>query len=120
MLYSSLKHLHLFCVVLSFSFFILRAFWQFSDSPLLNKRAIKILPHIVDTLLLLSGLSLVILLNYYTTFPTWLIIKLILVVAYIISGIIAFRSSSFKLALPLSIALFFTIAYLAINKSAAL
>ena len=51
-----LKSIHLTCAVLSISGFLLRGFWMIKNSPLLQHRLTKILPHIVDTLLLASAI----------------------------------------------------------------
>jgi uncharacterized membrane protein SirB2 len=84
---------------------------------LLTKKLIKISPHVIDTALLASGLTMAISLGYSLTTLTWFSVKISLVILYIASGIICFKSSTLKIpAAALSTILIFTIIYLAINK----
>lgn len=89
--YLWMKDLHLVTVILSITMFILRFFWRWADSAMLRKRWVKILPHVVDTLLLLSGVSLVVITRIYpfTTQGTWLTEKLFGVIIYIVLGFVA-------------------------------
>ncbi len=60
MSYILLKHIHLTCVALTFILFSLRGFWMLSESALLQKKWVKIAPHVIDTLLLVSAIALAI------------------------------------------------------------
>ena len=105
-----------FCfIVLSvFSFIgrVILAQWQ---SPLLQHKLCKILPHVLDTLLLLSGLVLVMQGGWLHAEYGWIISKLAILVVYIGCGVVCMRSTgwlrwlSFSAALA-SIALIFVIA----------
>ena len=57
-MYAAFKHIHLLTVAISLGFFVLRGVWMLSGSALLQKKWVKILPHIVDTLLLVSAIGL--------------------------------------------------------------
>jgi len=61
MIYLALKHLHLICVAVSGSGFALRGFWMLTGSPLLERRWVRIVPHVVDTVLLASAIALAVL-----------------------------------------------------------
>lgn len=61
--YLLIKHLHITFVVLSIGFFCVRVFWSVTNSPMIHKRWVKIVPHLNDPLLLLFGVWLVVLLN---------------------------------------------------------
>ena len=52
-------------------------------------RLFKIFPPIIDTLLLSSGVALMVILQQYPTNQTWLAVKLIALIIYIVLGIVA-------------------------------
>ncbi|WP_342807460.1 SirB2 family protein [Alteromonas sp. M12] len=52
------KHLHLTAVALSIILFILRFVWLQRNSTLLHKKWVKIVPHVIDTLLLVTAITL--------------------------------------------------------------
>ena len=72
-------------------------------SPLAQLRLTKTLPHIVDTVFLISGLALAWKLTLFNAIPGWLVAKLIGLVAYILLGAAAMRCTS---RLPLSTGVF--------------
>jgi uncharacterized membrane protein SirB2 len=94
--YLFFKHLHVTCVVLTLLSFSTRALWMLTDSPRLHQRWVKILPHIIDTLLLLSGIALAWLLGQSPFAQAWLGAKLLALLAYIILGAIALKYGSSK------------------------
>jgi len=61
------------------------------DSTLLQLRLVKILPHIVDSLLLASGVALAVLTQTNPLVQHWLLAKLLLLLLYIVSGSIALK-----------------------------
>lgn len=71
--------------------FSIRAYWMYKGSGKLGLKAVKILPHVIDTMLLLSGLIMAVM--YYGEFykQQWLMFKLLAVVVYIILGSIALK-----------------------------
>ena len=75
--------------------FTLRSVWAFQDSLWLHKKAVKILPHIIDTLLLLTAIALVITLGVYpfTAEGTWLTAKVIALVFYIGFGMMTIKKA---------------------------
>lgn len=91
--YFSLKYLHICTVVISISLFVLRYRWQYRGSVMSGKRWVRIIPHVNDTLLLLSGIALVMVTHFYPFTPqgTWLTEKLFGVIIYIALGFIALR-----------------------------
>ena len=54
----TLKLVHVSAVYLSGTGFVLRGIWMLMDSPLLKARLTRILPHIIDTVLLGSAILL--------------------------------------------------------------
>ncbi|EKK4013960.1 SirB family protein [Cronobacter sakazakii] len=89
--YFAVKHLHILTVVISISLFILRYWWQYHSSPMSSKRWVRIVPHVNDTILLGSGVALVLITHFYPFTPqgAWLTEKLFGVIIYIVLGFIA-------------------------------
>ena len=95
-MYLILKHTHLIAVVFSFSLFFLRGLWMFADSPQLQKRWVKVVPHVIDTILLASAIALAVLIHQYPFVHTWLTAKLIALVIYIGLGTVAIKRGRSK------------------------
>ncbi len=91
MSYLALKHLHLTCVVLSGLGFSLRGWWMLSGSPLLQARLTRVLPHVVDTLLLGSALIMAWQSGQYPFAQNWLTAKFFGLLAYILCGSMALK-----------------------------
>jgi uncharacterized membrane protein SirB2 len=91
MSYLALKHLHVTCVVLSGLGFGLRGWWMLRESPLRQHRLARILPHVVDTLLLGSALTLAWWSGQYPFAQGWLTAKLFGLLAYILLGSMALK-----------------------------
>ena len=112
-----LKIIHVVCVILTFISFSIRGYWMIIGSSLLRHRLTRILPHIMDSLLLLSGLLLAIWVYGEFYKYTWLMIKLAGIVFYIFLGGIAIRYGKTRkiriIALVLSLCVFLGIVALA-------
>jgi uncharacterized membrane protein SirB2 len=91
MAYLVLKGLHLTTITLTLALFVLRGAWMIADSPRLQARWVRIAPHINDTLLLASGVSLAVLLQQYPLVHGWLTAKFFALIAYIVLGTIALK-----------------------------
>ena len=89
--YLLVKHLHIGMAYLSISLFILRSSLSVAGSPLLQHKVVKILPHLVDTFLLLFAILLMITIKQYPFADTWLTAKLIALLFYIGIGTIAIK-----------------------------
>ncbi|WP_227369390.1 SirB2 family protein [Halomonas sp. M20] len=89
--YVLIKQLHMLAAGLSIVLFMLRAWWAVRESPQLKRRWVRILPHVIDTVLLIAGVTLMILLKAWPTQQPWLAAKLIGLVAYIGVGTIAIK-----------------------------
>lgn len=90
-MYLALKHLHLTTIVLSFTLFTLRGIWMLLDSPGLQRRWVRITPHVIDTVLLASAIGLVLILKQYPFVHGWVTAKVLGLIAYIILGSLALR-----------------------------
>jgi uncharacterized membrane protein SirB2 len=75
------------------------------QSTLLNIKLVKIAPHIIDTLLLLTGLGLVIQGAWLAGDFRWIIMKFIVLSLYIGLGIVAMRGQGLTRGLALIAAL---------------
>ena|SRR3569623_2081437 len=89
--YFTVKHIHIACVALSGAFFLLRGIWMRRSSPLLEQHWVRIVPHIVDTVLLASALTLVWMSGMYPFVQSWLTAKVLGLVLYILLGTIALK-----------------------------
>ena len=90
-MYPLIKHLHLTFVALSIVLLLLRFFWMMRKSPNFDKKWVKVLPHVVDTMLLLSAAALCVTIAQYPFVNDWLTEKFIAVIAYIIMGFMCFK-----------------------------
>ena len=91
MIYLALRNLHIACVVLSGAGFLLRGAWMLSDSPLLGRRWVCVVPHLVDSALLASAVALAILSGQYPLAQSWLTAKVVALFAYILCGTMALK-----------------------------
>mgnify|MGYP001022043781 CR=1 FL=1 len=95
-MYVALKHLHLTAVALSFTLFVLRGVWMLIDSPRLRRPWVRVVPHVIDTVLLASALGLIAILHQYPFVHGWLTAKVAALVVYIVLGSIALKRGSSK------------------------
>lgn len=91
MSYLALKHLHVTCVVLSGLGFALRGWWMLRDSPRLKARLARVVPHVVDSLLLGSALLMAWQSGQYPFAQSWLTAKFFGLLAYILLGTMALK-----------------------------
>jgi uncharacterized membrane protein SirB2 len=91
MAYSLLKQLHLATIAVTLALFILRGAWMIADSPRLHARWVRIVPHVNDTLLLASGISLAVLIQQYPLVHGWLTAKFLALILYILLGTVAIK-----------------------------
>lgn len=89
--YLALKYFHMACAALSGSLFVLRGIWMLRESAMLQRRWVRIAPHVVDTLLLASALILVTWSGQYPFVQNWLTAKIIALIVYIALGTIALK-----------------------------
>lgn len=90
-----LRALHMTCAVLSIAGFVLRWIWMLMDSRLLTARVTKIVPHIVDTLLLASAIALVAIIGFGPN-AAWLSAKIAGLVVYVVLGTLALKRGRTK------------------------
>ena len=91
MTYLALKHIHITFAALSGVLFLVRGIWMLSGSQQLQRRWVKVVPHIVDTLLLVSAIGLAVWSSQYPGEQSWLTAKVVALVGYIVLGTIALK-----------------------------
>lgn len=116
--YLLIKHLHVTAAALSILFFIIRSYWSVTENGLLQKKAVKIAPHIIDTVLLVCAILLSMMLGPAASQP-WVLTKIVLLVVYIGVGTIAIKRGrtprSRAIAAVIAVAIFFYIVGVAIK-----
>jgi uncharacterized membrane protein SirB2 len=88
--YVAIKHIHMGAAAASISLFILRGGWMLWSPQRLRQPWVKVLPHVIDTVLLAAALWLAWHLGAAAT-RGWLVAKLVGLVVYIALGTIALK-----------------------------
>lgn len=115
--YPLLKNIHIVLALTSGIGFAWRGFIRIVLQRPLNHRVWQVAPHIVDTLLLASGVALWITAGW--PILSWLGVKLVLVLAYILAGMAAFKADDHSRASALyvlALIVFLGIAAMALHK----
>jgi uncharacterized membrane protein SirB2 len=73
------------------SLFLLRGAWMIGDTLDRRGRWVRIVPHVIDTVLLASAIGMTLLLGQYPGTTGWLTAKLIALIVYVVLGAIALR-----------------------------
>lgn len=122
--YIFLKLIHVSSVILSYSLFMTRGIWMMRGSARLQQRWVKIMPHIVDTVLLASAIALAILIKQYPLVDAWLTAKVMGLLVYIGLGMVALRFGKTRVikisAWVMAQIVFFYIVMVALTKSPAI
>ena len=89
--YVGLRQAHIGFAMLSIALFMVRGALMLAESRQLQARALQILPHVIDTLLLTTALMLTTVIHQYPFSTDWLTAKVVLLVVYIVLGSIAIK-----------------------------
>ena len=95
-MYSLLKTIHMSTALLTLVSFSLRGVWMLRDSPMLWRRWVKIVPHVIDAILLASAVALMVQIHQYPGTQAWLSAKVVAIVIYIVLGSIALKRGRTK------------------------
>jgi uncharacterized membrane protein SirB2 len=90
-MYEMLKHTHLTALTISFLLFFVRGYLMMRESNTAKHKVFLIAPHIVNLILIVSGISLAVLLHLNPAHEPWLATKLIALVIYIALGVLTFK-----------------------------
>jgi len=94
--YPLLKNAHKGFAYLSITLFAIRGVIMLADKrELLARKPVKIVPMVVDTLLLVCAIGLVVMGGWPLSSP-WLQAKFVALIAYILLGVIALRAGKTK------------------------
>lgn len=89
--YYAIKHFHMGCAAMSGSLFLLRGYWMLANPARLQQRWVRTAPHVIDTALLASALTMVVLSHQYPFVQGWLTAKVLALLLYIVLGTIALK-----------------------------
>lgn len=92
--YVIVKTIHQSAVALSFVGFFARGAGALSGAAWVRRRAAKSLPHLIDSVLLLSALTLAWTLRINPLDAPWLMAKIVALIVYIGLGVVALRPAS--------------------------
>ncbi|MEY3786928.1 MAG: hypothetical protein RLZ75_1135 [Pseudomonadota bacterium] len=115
-----IKIFHLTFILLSISTFIGRVILSETHPAILKQKALKIAPHVIDSLLLLSGITLIFQGGWFSMEYGWIFAKILALVGYIGLGIIVMRNHGTTrwLAFAGAMACFVYIGVVAVTKDA--
>lgn len=91
--YATVKLIHQSAVALSIGGFVLRAFASLMGARWVHGRAAKTVPHVVDTGLLASAVTLAAWLHLNPLTTPWLAAKIVALLVYIGLGMVALKPS---------------------------
>ena len=86
--FAALKQIHVTTAAVSYLLFFVRGIWMIADSPRLQRRWVRIVPHVNDTLLLAAAIWLALLLHQYPGTHAWLTAKVAGLLMYIGLGLV--------------------------------
>ena len=92
--YFLLKHLHVTCVVISIILFVLRGSLELLGRPWRHWLVLRVVPHVIDTLLLGTALWMAWRIGQYPFVHGWLTAKVLALLAYIVFGMRALGKST--------------------------
>lgn len=119
--YIILKLLHMLFATISISAFSYRGMLAIRQPGRQQQGWLRVVPHINDTLLLVTAILLVIQTGYNPLQQTWLATKITLLIVYIALGLVTLRFAKNKMtriiSYSLAIATFLWIIAIAVSKS---
>jgi uncharacterized membrane protein SirB2 len=90
-LIATLKLLHVCCAMVSIAGFTLRGYWALTDNPLRQTFLSRVIPHVVDTLLLGSAIGMLVIWGGAPLEMPWVIAKVLALLVYIGLGMMVMR-----------------------------
>lgn len=119
-MYVFFKHLHVTMVFLTIISFFFRGIGHLFNQAWVNRKPVKILPHVIDTILIVSAIATVLVAGFKFT-ETWILVKIIGLFLYVYLGLMAFRFAKTRMQKAiywlLALALIFYLAAVAGMKS---
>lgn len=119
--YATLKTIHVASVAVSLSLFALRGAWMLAGSERLRHRWVRVLPHVVDTVLLASAVAMTVIARLDPAHHPWLLAKIAALVLYVVLGSVALKRGRTRAtriaALVAALAVFGYIVAVALTKN---
>ena len=94
--YPTLKTLHIATVMTSYALFFVRGIWMIAESPRLSARWVRVAPHVVDSVLLMSAIAMALMIRQYPFVAGWITAKVLALVLYIALGALALKRGKTK------------------------
>ena len=91
MTYLLIKHGHVLLAGVTLTGFAVRGIWMMTDSDKLRHPVTRVLPHIVDTVFLLSGVAMLVMVSLNPLTQDWLLAKFAGLIVYVLLGTVAIR-----------------------------
>lgn len=89
--YLIIKSVHLSAAAMTYVLFFIRGLWMMAAPHWLTHLWVRVVPHVIDTVLLGSAIGLMWITHQYPGFQTWLTVKILALLVYIGLGMTAFR-----------------------------
>jgi uncharacterized membrane protein SirB2 len=89
--YSTVKAIHVTAVTLSLGLFVLRGAWMLAASTMLRRPWVRVVPHVIDTVLLASAVWLALQIQQGPVRSPWLTAKVLGLVLYVVAGSVALK-----------------------------
>lgn len=95
-IYYIIKIIHISLIITTITNFIIRGLTLIQEKKITNKNILNKLTHFVDSLILITGIILIIITNQYPQNSKWITVKIITILTYIIFGSICMKSKTQK------------------------
>jgi uncharacterized membrane protein SirB2 len=92
-MYTFIKILHMSLASISVLGFLVRGILKINESPIVEKKLVRVLPHVIDTFLLLSAITLVVMSGMYPWVAPWVAAKIVGLLVYIGLGVVVMRTA---------------------------
>ncbi|MDO8440159.1 MAG: SirB2 family protein [Polaromonas sp.] len=89
--YGTVRSIHLACVTVSITLFVLRGLLQIASVNWRQWRWLRIVPHLNDTVLLAAAITLSVMSGQYPLAQPWLSAKVLALLVYVAAGSMALR-----------------------------
>lgn len=94
--YALLRLIHIGTVYITFGLFVARGLWMLLDSPRLQDRWVKVVPHLNDTLLFVAAIGMLFTGGLNPLTHPWLLVKIMGLLLYIYLGTMAIKRGKTK------------------------
>lgn len=122
-MYLTVKTIHMTCALISITGFLFRAYLMLIESKWQKHSLVLVLPHVIDTVFLLSGATMAFMVNFGFFSQLWLTTKVSLLMVYLLFvGLTLNRGKTRRIRIVcffLAVATFIYIVGVAVQKSPA-